>query len=153
MPSDVDDEVGVEDEEVKKPSGGSAGAGRGGGVGRGGKAAAVAGPGLAPVYVSDAGLDKYSMKKGTRVTDIVDFKVLPKAEVIKEIMELKDQCDFFALKEQMEVSGRHEFEPNTANESAMQCRRVCHSLTGYFVSFVCLGIRGRSIPVHPWPRE
>lgn len=103
MPSDVDDDVG--DEEVKKPSG-SAGATRGGGGGRGGKAAAVAGPGLAAVYVSDAGLDKYSMKKGTRVTDIVDFKVLPKAEVIKEIMELKDQCDFFALKEQMEVRQR-----------------------------------------------
>lgn len=141
MPSDVDDDVGVDDEEVKKPSGsGSASAARGGGGGggRGGKVAAVAGPGLAPVYVSDAGLDKYSMKKGTRVTDIVDFKVLPKAEVIKEIMELKDQCDFFALKEQMEVRRATEQNSNRAaaerNSIGGKSRMPTHSLCPLFAS-------------------
>lgn len=92
MSDDLDDDL-VGEEDVKKPSGG-----------RGGKAGqAVAGPGLASVYVSDTGLDKYSMKKGTRVTDIVDFKVLAKADVMKDIEEMQDQCDFWGLKEQMEV--------------------------------------------------
>jgi hypothetical protein len=102
MPNDdLDDPVADEDEEVKKPSVARGGGGRGGKPGQ-----AVAGPGLAPLYVSDTGLDKYSMKKGTRVTDIVDFKILKKADVMKDMEEMKDQCDFWSLKEQMEVSRR-----------------------------------------------
>ena len=97
MPSTDDlDDVDLDDD-VKKSS-----STRHSGVRNGKVGPAVAGPGLAPLYVSDDGLDRYSMKKGTRVTDIVDFKILPKADVMKDLEELKDQCDFWQLKDQME---------------------------------------------------
>jgi hypothetical protein len=111
MPVDeLDDDVG--DDDVKK--GGRDRGGRGKPAG-----GAVAGPGLSPLYLSDAGLDKYSMKKGTRVTDIVAFKLLPKADIIKEIEELGDQCDFFALKDAMQV--REKQEPRRT-----RTQRQCH---------------------------
>jgi len=98
MPSDTERDDDVDDVDEKKPIGRGGGGGGSGGA-KGG--VAVAGPGLAPVYLSDASLDRHSMKKGTRVTDIVPFKLLQKADVLKELEELKDQSDFYSLKDQL----------------------------------------------------
>ena len=137
MPND-DDDVDVGDDEIKKPS--ASRPGRGGKPGQ-----AVAGPGLSPLYVSDTGLDKYSMKKGTRVTDIVDFKVLKKADVMKDMEEMKDQCDFWTLKEQMEVSAQQLALRIVAFELPLTLllARSFIARAGVCVCVcVCVGIRG-----------
>jgi len=69
-----------------------------------GKSRRVAGPGLIPLYLSDSSLDRWAMKKGagSRVTDMVEFKVLKKNEVKKEIEENGENSEFHQIKQQLE---------------------------------------------------
>ncbi len=71
---------------------------------------AVAGGGFTSIYISDTGLDRWNLKRGVRVTDIVSWKLIKKADILNDIQEAKDKSEWNDLKEKIEVRSR---KPNT----------------------------------------
>jgi hypothetical protein len=54
--------------------------------------------GLIPIYLSDSSLDRYTMKTGTRVSDIVEHKAIPLHNILQDIQQQGETSDFYEFR-------------------------------------------------------
>lgn len=57
--------------------------------------------GIFPIFIRGSTLDKYGMKTGEGVNDVVDYKYIPKDTLMEEIQKLGAMSDFGDAKEQV----------------------------------------------------
>ena len=59
-------------------------------------------PGVLPLFLRGVTLEKFGMKTGENVNDVVDFKNIPKEDIMKEIQTMGKMSDFEPGKKQIE---------------------------------------------------
>lgn len=58
--------------------------------------------GIKPMFIRGTTLEKYGMKTGPGVNDVLDYKYIPKADLVKEIQTFGMMCDFEPAKKEID---------------------------------------------------
>lgn len=61
--------------------------------------------GVKPMFIRGATLEKFGMKTGPGVNDVVDYKYIPKADIMKDIQTFGMMCDFEPAKKEIDSYG------------------------------------------------